>query len=615
MLHNPDTNRTAPEVEMTWAEDAPKGGRTVLNRILKNGASVPLFFAQTLVASLRDQGYNDTTSALCEHVDNAVEAGADEVRVFFRQTGKPGSYVVDAAVYDNGRGMSPNVFKVAMSFGGSLNYNNRTGIGRFGMGMKTAALSMSPILDVYSWQERGAFYNMTLDVEAVGRERSNSVELPDPQLVTELPDEVADFLRKPQSFPKNHAEQELLADSNDDVEDALGPTGTIVFMPECDRLSFAKAQTLAEHATKEMARVYRRAIADGLRLYVNNRLVKAFDPTYSMASARHVQFLEDVESKTSRLIRGKPVEIPIRHGSDATHAQIMVRLYKLPIEEWYHLSKKTLKNDLQVFNGLTVSIMRNGRELLADRMPDLTTRHSVTHWFRIQIDFPGILDEAFGVAANKQGVRLKDYVKKAIKDAIGEDISTVINEIRRFQSEERVRSRSNQPSTSERIATEADPHQARSFALLPEEEAQIEENLRGLAVSLRRQDETDDEAFERVKSSRYLIHFGHDEFWPFYRAERRYGRFILTINTAHPFFTELYEPLRTANADGDANDEDGSAHDLPQEGSGPLVALELMLLSLARTQASIGADNEEAHKTLDLLQREWSQAYRVQMTA
>jgi hypothetical protein len=221
MLHNPDADRTAPEVEMTWPEDAPKGGRTVLNRILRDGASVPLFFAQTLVASLRDQGYNDTTSALCEHVDNAVEAGADEVRVFFRQTGKPGSYVVDAAVYDNGRGMAPNVLKVAMSFGGSLNYNNRTGIGRFGMGMKTAALSMSPILDVYSWQERGAFYNMTLDVEAVGRERSNSVELPDPQLVTELPDEVADFFRKPQSFPKNHAEQELLAGPNDDIEDAL----------------------------------------------------------------------------------------------------------------------------------------------------------------------------------------------------------------------------------------------------------------------------------------------------------------------------------------------------------------------------------------------------------
>lgn len=617
MLHDPNTDQNAPEVGLTWSDDAPKGGKTVLNRILKDGASVPLFFAQTLVASLRDQGYNDTTSALCEHVDNAVEAGADEIRVFFRQIGKRGDYTIDAAVYDNGRGMAPNVLKVAMSFGGSLNYNNRSGIGRFGMGMKTAALSMSPVLEIYSWQEKGAFYNLTLDVDAVGRERSNSVELSDPQLVTQLPDEIADFFRKPQSYPKNAADQELLVEPNGDVEEALSPSGTIVFMPECDRLSFAKAQTLAEHATKEMARVYRCAIADGLKLYVNNRLVRAFDPTYSMNNARHVHFLDDLEvdSKTSRLIRGKQVDIPVSNANDNANSQIMIRLYKLPIEEWYHLPKKTLKNDLHVFNGLTVSILRNGRELFADRMPELTTRHSVTHWFRVQIDFPGSLDEAFGVAANKQGVRLKDYVKKAIKDAIGEDISTIINEIRRFQSEERVRSQCNQPSTSERMATEADPHQARSLILSSEEEAQIDGNLRTLAISLRREDETDEEAFQRVKNSKYLIHFGHDEFWPFYRAERRYGRFILTINTAHPFFSELYEPLRSTNADGDIDNEDGGSNDLAQEASGPLVALELMLLSLARTQASMGSDNEEARKTLDILQREWSEAYRVQITA
>lgn len=602
-----------PEAETIRTEGAPKGAKTVLSRILKDGANVPLFFAQTLVSSLRDQGYDSTTSALCEHVDNAIEGGATEIRVFFRQSGSKGSYSIDAAVYDNGRGMAPNMLKVAMSFGGSLNYNNRGGIGRFGMGMKTAALSMSSVLDVYSWQEPGAFYNATLDIDAIGRERTNTVEIADPQFVTELPSDVADLFRKPQVFPKNAADQELLAGPHDDIEEALGRSGTLVYMADCDRLSFAKAQTLAEHATKEMARIYRRVIAEGLALYVNNRPLTAFDPTYAMSKARHVQFLEYVEEKTSRLIRAIEVEVPIAHSNDNAKAKVAVRLYKLPIEAWYHLPKKTLKNDLQVFNGLTVSILRNGRELLADRMPDLTTRHSVTHWFRVQVDFPGVLDEAFGVATNKQGVRLKDYVKKAIKDAIGDDISSVISEIRRFQSEERVRSQGSKPTTSERQATEADPHQAKSFALSSEEEAQMEENLRVLAVSLRRDGETDEEAFERIKGSQYLIHFGHDDYWPFYRAERRFGRVILTINTAHPFFTELYEPLRRGNVDGDGDDDEVSANVLP-EASGPLVALELLLLSLARTQAAMGSNDEDIRQNLDLFQREWSQAYRVQLT-
>ncbi len=79
-----------------------------MNRILKENATVPLFFAQTLIASLRDVGYNSTTSALCEHVDNAIEAGAREIRIYFRQRGVNGRYDIDAAVYDGGRGMSPN---------------------------------------------------------------------------------------------------------------------------------------------------------------------------------------------------------------------------------------------------------------------------------------------------------------------------------------------------------------------------------------------------------------------------------------------------------------------------------------------------------------------------
>ena len=136
-----------------------------------------------------------------------------------------------------------------------MNYNNREGIGRFGMGMKTAALSMSPVMELYSWQEPGAYYNMTLDVEAIGRERSNMVELPDPTLMNQLPDEVADFLVKAMSFPTNATEQEVYAKRDDDLEERLGSSGTIVYMPDCDRLTYHTARTLVEHSVKEMSRV------------------------------------------------------------------------------------------------------------------------------------------------------------------------------------------------------------------------------------------------------------------------------------------------------------------------------------------------------------------------
>ena len=102
------TELSAHEVSPQWGAAAPRGGKTVVNRVLKDGARVPLFLGQTLIHSLRDLGYNSTTSALCEHVDNALQWGASEVRVYFRQIGKQPNQRINAMVYDNVMGMAPH---------------------------------------------------------------------------------------------------------------------------------------------------------------------------------------------------------------------------------------------------------------------------------------------------------------------------------------------------------------------------------------------------------------------------------------------------------------------------------------------------------------------------
>ena len=61
-------------------------------------------------------------------------------------------------VLDNGRACAPDVLKFATAFGGSMVYDSRCGIGRYGMGMKAAALSICPVLDMYSWQEPGGLF-------------------------------------------------------------------------------------------------------------------------------------------------------------------------------------------------------------------------------------------------------------------------------------------------------------------------------------------------------------------------------------------------------------------------------------------------------------------------
>src|SRR5262249_30421872 len=159
--------------------------------------------------------------------------------------------------------------------------------------------------------------------------------------------------------------------------------------PENDRLTFRTAQTLVEHATKEMARIYRRSIAKGLRLFVNNRLVEAFDPTYWMPSARHAQ-IEGLTPKQSKLVASWHIEIPVAKGSTTT-TTINVRLYAVPYEQWSGLPRKVLRNDLHVFDDHTVSFMRNDREVeVGSSYPKLKIKkHGDLIWLRLEIDFAG----------------------------------------------------------------------------------------------------------------------------------------------------------------------------------------------------------------------------------
>lgn len=598
---------------LDWSADAPRGGKTVINRALKEKTTVPLFLAQTMISSLRDVGYNDTTSALCEHVDNAIQAGATEIRIYFKQTAKKGAKI-HVLVYDNGNGMSPNVLKVATSFGGSTSFAKRNGIGRFGMGMKTAALSLSPVVDLFSWQQDGGLYSMTLDVEAIGNSKSNMFELPEPTFHAELPQEIVEILTKPMLYPTSIDEQNLVATNPHDLPDRIAKSGTIVYMPDCDRLTYAKSKTLTDHATAEMSRVYRRFIAKGVRIYVNNRALEAFDPTYFMEDARHTQFLEPEVKATSTLYESKNVPIAVADTDDSVIAVASVKIYRLPIEEWTHLSRTTLKNQLKVFDGRTVTILRNDREVASKAMPELTTKHTVTHWYRVQIEFPGALDEAFGVSSNKQGVRPKSRVIEAIKKAIGSEISTLNDEIKHLQGKMATDRKSTKIAASEQRANDVDHHHPEALDpnLTAKEEAQLDENLRGLSTAIKRDGETDDQAFARVKSSKYLILFRHDKYWPFYHVDHKFGRVLVTINTAHPFYSHLYQPL--LNFSTVEESEDAAPAPADDDAVTPIVALELLLLSMARAQSILGAKDDHAVTVIENLRQEWSNTYRIQLT-
>jgi hypothetical protein len=609
-----------------WGSNAPRGGKTVVTRALKDGAKVPLFLGQTLIRSLRDLGYNNTTSALCEHVDNALQWGATEVRVYFRQSGKQPNQRIDILVYDNGKGMAPHVLKVAMAFGGSMVFDNRAGIGRYGVGMKTAALNIARSVDVYSWQEPGAFYSMTLDVDKIGQDRNNMIELPDPELADELPSEIAGMFTKPMDYPKKGADaQDLLADDTEDLTERMGKSGTIVYLPNCDRLTFSTAKTLADHAIKDMARIYRRSIEKGIKLYVNNRRVEAFDPTYWMSTARHTKVEGLTETKSS-LVDSWAVQVPVAEGSKNT-TEVRVRMFMLPVQAWAALPRVTLKNALHVYDNHTVSYLRNGREVEIGAESRLKiNKHHTNAWFRVEVEFTGEADEAFGVAANKQGVRLQGFAAEAILEHDDGRFLRNITDIRKTIRERQLKvasaEQAGQTSDAERYATDTDSIQSVALpappADSPEQIAALEANLRGLAVSLRQEGETDEQAFNRVKESKYLLDFKAQEYAPFYDTEYKFGKLILRVNTLHPFYLKVWQPLRELAKKtiqtGEIEDGEGVGEEVADATRKALLGLQLLLLSLARaqTQMQVGGQQGEQAQLFRNLRRAWSEVLETQ---
>lgn len=101
--------------------------------------------AHLLLSSLRSVGYK-TETAIADILDNCIAAHASEIHVDFIWDNE----VSQIAIYDNGDGMDRASLVASMKIGSANPSDKRLAgdLGRFGMGMKTAAFSMGKRLRV-----------------------------------------------------------------------------------------------------------------------------------------------------------------------------------------------------------------------------------------------------------------------------------------------------------------------------------------------------------------------------------------------------------------------------------------------------------------------------------
>ena len=477
--------------------------------------TVPIVAAEHFVLATRDTGYRSVAAAVAELIDNSLQASARHIDVLVRDVEDGHGRSIVLGVLDDGSGMSPTALECALQFGGTNRFGDRSGLGRFGMGLPNSSVSHSRRLEVFSWRHPSAIYHSYLDVDEVAAGQLR-------------------FIPKPRrsSLPRW-------------VAPRAGRSGTLVLWTRCDRLGRHRVETLVRRLDATLGRVYRYSIWSGTRLAINGAPVQPFDPLF-------------MHAKTP--VRGaRPYGPTLRYEINGASGPsvIEVRFSELPVQRWHRWPAEE-KRQKGVVGGAGVSIVRAGREIdYGWHLLGSKRRENYDDWWRCELRFSPNLDEMFGVTHSKQGVNPKTELKLLLSS----DLEAVARTLNR-----RVRHAFDQAKSSASAGQSTTLSRSDALLMPP--------------ASL---------ATRRIASHglRYRLEYKEIGTPEFYGVRVQSGSIVVTINTNHPFFTEIYQ--RSSEPGGCGLDR-----------------IERLLLAAARADLEARGDGERQHTVR--LRRAWSDA-------
>ena len=344
------------------------------------------------ITAMRDSGYKNTAYALAELIDNAVQADASTIEVFCIEKReqvrkRERSRLWEIAVLDNGSGMNSNTLWMALQFGNGTHLNDRTGIGRFGMGLPNASISQARRVEVWSWQNGPSnALKSYIDLEEI--ENGTMKNVPEPEH---------------NSLPKRW--RRLSMD--------LGLSGTLVVWSSLDfeRLTWKTGKSTLQHTEEIVGRVYRQFILGGnmrIRLCAMDQAVEGTPIFDRDTSANDPLYLVPVAALPSPF-DSKPM---FEYAFDESHeieykgkVHNVTARYSVAtqdtISEAGTVSRGDTRYGKHARTNIGVSVLRAGREIMLD--PGWCIGYDPRErWWGAEVEFPPHLDEVFGVTNNKQ---------------------------------------------------------------------------------------------------------------------------------------------------------------------------------------------------------------------
>ena len=132
---------------------------------------VRLFADANALDSLRNSDF-DAVSAYGEVIDNSIEAQAKRIKIQFDTQVSTRNYeqIERICFGDDGHGMGSDVLHKCLQLGWSSRFNQRDGIGRFGVGMTMAAIHECQKIEVYSKEKDGDWLYTFIDLTQIKSE-------------------------------------------------------------------------------------------------------------------------------------------------------------------------------------------------------------------------------------------------------------------------------------------------------------------------------------------------------------------------------------------------------------------------------------------------------------
>jgi histidine kinase/DNA gyrase B/HSP90-like ATPase len=338
-----------------------------------------------LIESLRYLGY-DNYHAIPDIVDNSIDAGAKNIHVFVR-TNKTEAEIIIA---DDGVGMDEEILDQAIRLGSLVEKEAANDLGRFGMGLCTASLSICTQTTVLTKTQGGELLKAVNDVEQVKRHNS--------------------FVS---IFAKGSSEDKQLF--NEVLPDAA--SGTLVILRNCDNLQNRNLTLFSRILAKHMSRIFRYFITAGINFSLNGAKLEAIDP------------LEWENPKTEHFDDSE-IEVRIEDNGQKIADVIRVKLAILPESaEDQAPSKQNIPN--QGFY-----VLRNNREILDAVTLDFFTKHNDFNRFRGEIHFTGTLDKYMGVNFTKRNIALHQSLADQLNHHIVGQLRTIRARVKKAQQAE-----------------------------------------------------------------------------------------------------------------------------------------------------------------------------------